>query len=53
MSLSQLTQALGKEFPPAVGVVHLGTPGSIFHPDLWPVQVDSSPRENGRLVHAS
>ena len=30
-ALSQLTQALGKEFPPAVGVVHLGTPGSTFH----------------------
>ena len=31
MSLSQLTQALGKEFPPAMGAVHLGTPGSTFH----------------------
>ena len=64
--LSQLTQALGEEFPPAVGVVHLGTPGSTFH--LKVVQIygpcrwihllaggflTEGPRENGRLVHAS
>lgn len=57
--LSQLTQALGEEFPPAVGVMHLGTPVLLSILKLCRFMARAGGfltkglRENGRLVHAS
>ena len=42
--LSQLTQALSEEFPPAVGVVHRFYLPSQSCAELWPVRVDSRAR---------